>query len=170
MLFLVQGFTLAATLVGPPIGIAALKNLGYREGGMIGLLISTVSSVFIAWMPSVAKQNHRHVIGGQEEILEVNGGPTMDEPGAEQLEQSWYHRLLSKINSSFSQIVRVCELVLGNSSLRIGMIILVCTKVSDPLVQLMPQYTSKRFGWTLGDVSLPHSISSVRLKYYSALQ
>ena len=155
MFFLIQATVFAAQLAGPPLGILALKNLSYWPAAFIGNAVSLVSLIPIAWMPTLAMTKARHVTGGQEEINETDG----ESPGAQAPQDddsdSLLKRLVSRIVYGLSEIAKILELVVTNPTLRVGMVMLFISRITVPIISFLPQYASKRFTWTIADVSSP---------------
>ena len=171
VLFYIQAAALISEVSGLPIGSALLKKNGYWMPALLGLSISTLSCVLLIWLPTVSKKTNHHIAGGVEEITETSrtglseGDTSPHSPKSSiQPHQSLGKRLLRSIKSRSAGIVEVLKLVFTNPTLCIGFLSLAATNGIVSVTSFLPQFVSKRFGWTIGDVStslLSHNYTSI---------
>lgn len=149
VLYYIQATVLLSLVFGQPLGGIALKRLGYWIPSITGYCLMFASCIILCWMPTVSKTNNHHVTGGEEEAMEITG----DQVSHSESGRNTSQKLRSQILSGLHSIHEVIMLVATNNTLFLGLATFLMTKAGSSIIEFLPQFASKRFGWEISDAS-----------------
>ena len=137
---------LLSELLAPPLGSFLMESIGPHRTFILGPPLEFLGLLIIPFLcdEPIVKDDR---MDASQEASEADS--------VEQPEEAlnWSHGIRNKIQGTICYVRRDFISLLCHNSLLLGLLALSVHKVARPILELMLQYMSARFGWPLSRVS-----------------
>lgn len=146
-----QVVLLITELIAPPLGAVLMKALGPHFAFLTAVPLEALAFVVLGFIPNTKSSDSApsDIEGPEREEPQPANGEGEESMNDENLSKNKVLQALSHLSHNIRHGVRTLG---SHKSLLVGLLALVVAKMARPMLELILQYMSVRFGWPLAKV------------------